>query len=42
MKGLTETPEFNLVHWTLIFGGTPKNNVFLGYFPEQDRHLDEI
>jgi hypothetical protein len=29
-------------HCTLIFGGTPKNNVFLGYFPEHNRYRDEI
>jgi hypothetical protein len=29
-------------HCPLIFGGTPKNSVFLGSFLEQDRYCDEI
>jgi hypothetical protein len=31
-----------LDHCPLIFGGMPRNNVFLGYFPERHRYWDEI
>jgi hypothetical protein len=42
LKGLTKPLIKKFGDCTLIFGGTPKNGVFLGYFPEQDRYPDQI
>jgi hypothetical protein len=38
----TETPDQKFDHLTLIFGGTPKNSVFLEDFLDQNRYPDEI